>query len=43
MARKMSWVKLYILVATDPKPVGTETELAKPKQAMEAGMLFVPA
>ena len=39
----MSWVKHYILVVTDPKRVGSETELAKPKQAMEAGMLFVPA
>ena len=37
----MSWVKLYIPVATDPKRVGSETELAKPKLAMEVGMLFV--
>ena len=42
MARKMSWVKLYNLVATDPKRVGSETEFVRPKRAMGAGMLFVP-
>ena len=39
----MSLVKLYILVATNPKPVGSETELAKRNPVMGAGMLFVPA
>ncbi len=42
MARKMFWVKLYYLVATDPKRVGSETEFVRPKRAMGAGMLFVP-
>ena len=37
----MSWVKLYIPVVTNPKRVGSGTELAKPKLAMVVGMLFV--
>ena len=39
----MSLVKLYILVATNPKPVGSEMELVKLNPVMGAGMLFVPA
>lgn len=38
----MSWAKLYILAATDPKRVGSETEFVKLNLAMGVGMLFVP-